>query len=309
MKLSIIIPVYYNENNLIPLYDDIKNKVISQIDYDYELVLVNDGSDDNSYQVMKELAEKDKNIKTISLSRNFGSHAAILCGLEKCTGDCAIVKAADMQEPTELILEMVEKWKNGNNVVLAVREKRHEKFSQKLFANMYYDMVRTFALKNMPKGGFDVYLIDRKVIDVLSALDETNSALTGQILWSGFKTAVVPYVRLAREVGESRWTLKKKIRLVSDTLFSFSTLPITLVTIIGAISFLGAIIWGILELIFKLSGLIDVSGWTTLFIFNLLSFGIIMMTLGILGGYMWRTFDASRRRPPYIIEETNITKK
>ena len=111
MKLSIIIPVYYNENNLIPLYDDIKNKVISQIDYDYELVLVNDGSDDNSYQVMKELAEKDKNIKTISLSRNFGSHAAILCGLEKCTGDCAIVKAADMQEPTELILEMVEKWK------------------------------------------------------------------------------------------------------------------------------------------------------------------------------------------------------
>ncbi len=305
MKISIVIPVYYNEDNLRLLYEDIRKKFIAVIDCDYEIVMVNDGSKDKSYDVMKELTALDSNIKIVSLSRNFGSHAAILCGLEKCTGDCAVIKAADLQEPTELILEMVESWKRGNNVVLAVRQGREEKFNQRLFANMYYWMVRKTALANMPKGGFDVYLLDRKVIRVLLALDERNSALTGQILWSGFKTEQIPYVRLAREIGTSKWTLRKKIRLVSDTLFSFSTFPITLVSIVGTISIVGAVIWGIIVFIFKLMGMIQVNGWTTLFIFNLFSFGVIMMTLGILGGYLWRTFDASRNRPTYIIENEN----
>lgn len=305
MKVSIIIPVYYNQDNLIPLYDDIKKKVIDVIDYDYEIIMVNDGSGDNSYDVMQDLCEKDTNIKIYSLSRNFGSHAAILCGLDHCTGDCAIVKAADLQEPTELVIEMVEEWKKGNNVVLAVREDRQEGKGQTLFANMYYSMVRKSSLPNMPKGGFDVYLIDRKVINVLSELDEKNSALTGQILWSGFKTSYVFYTRLAREIGTSKWTLKKKINLVSDTLYSFSTLPIKLVTTIGAFSFFGALIWALVALVMKLNGMINVEGWTMLFIFNLFSFGIIMLTLGIVGEYLWRTFDSSRNRPPYIIERSN----
>lgn len=305
MKVSIVIPVYYNEDNLRPLYADIKEKIIDKIDYDYEIVMVNDGSKDRSYEVMQELADQDPNIKIVSLSRNFGSHAAILCGLEKCTGDCAVVKAADLQEPTELILKMVESWKKGNNVVLAVRQDREESFGTKLFANTYYWMVRKAALSNMPKGGFDVYLLDQKVIRVLLSLDERNSALTGQILWSGFKTEEIPYVRLEREIGTSKWTLKKKVRLVADTLFSFSTLPITLVTMIGTLSCIGAVIWGIVVLVCKIMGMIQVSGWTTLFIFNLCSFGIIMVTLGILGGYLWRTFDASRNRPTYIVEDEN----
>lgn len=309
MKLSIVIPVYYNEENLIPLYDDMKKKVIDVIDYEYEIVMVNDGSKDSSYKVMCELAEKDSHIKCISLSRNFGSHAAILCGLSNCTGDCAVVKAADLQEPTELILEMVESWKKGNNVVLAVREARNEAKSQTLFANLYYTLVRKTSLPTMPKGGFDVYLLDRKVIKVLESLDEKNSALTGQILWSGFKTDTVYYTRLAREIGTSRWTLKKKIRLVMDTLFSFSTLPISMVLSVGTVSFFGAIVWALVVLICKLAGNIAVSGWTTLFIFNLFSFGIIMLTLGILGEYLWRTFDASRKRPPYIIEDEKTKKE
>ncbi len=304
-----MIPVYYNEDNLEPLYDDLKKKIIDVIDYEYELVIVNDGSKDNSYEVMKNLAERDEHVKIISLSRNFGSHAAILCGLAKCTGDCAVVKAADLQEPTELILEMVDRWKNGSNVVLAVRKGREEGRGQTLFANMYYNMVRKTALPEMPKGGFDVYLLDRKVIDVVMALDERNSALTGQILWSGFRTDKVYYTRLAREVGTSRWTLKKKIRLVTDTLFSFSTLPIKMVTLVGSFSFAGSLIWALCVFAFKILGLIDVSGWTTLFIFQLFSFGVLMMTLGILGEYLWRTFDASRNRPPYIIEDENEIKR
>lgn len=305
MKVSLVIPVYYNEENLRPLYADLKEKFISKINYDYEIVMVNDGSKDKSYEVMKELSLEDKNIKIISLSRNFGSHAAILCGISHCTGDCAVIKAADLQEPTELILEMVESWEKGNNVVLAVREGRDESRKQTFFANFYYKLVQKTALPEMPDQGFDVYLIDRKVITVLENLDERNSALTGQILWSGFKTGKVYYHRLARDIGESKWTLKKKIRLVMDTLFSFTSLPITVVLYSGVMSILIAVIWAIVVGISKLVGDINVSGWTTLFIFNLFSFGVTMMTLGILGEYLWRTFDASRNRPPYIIEEEN----
>ena len=303
MKLSIIVPVYYNADSLEDMYEDLKQKVFNKLSCDYELILVNDGSGDNSYEIMKRLAESDDNVRLFSLSKNFGSHAAILCGLEHMTGDCAVVKAADMQEPSELILEMLESWKKGNNVVLAVRQERNESFGKKYFENLYYTIVRKMALPNMPETGFDIYLLDKKVITVLSTLDEKNSSLVCQILWSGFKTDKVPYIRLARTVGKSRWTLTKKIKLAMDTLFSFSTVPIKTVTSVGLISFFGAIIWAVIELIFKLMGMIEVSGWTTLFIFNLSSFGIIMLTLGVLGEYLWRTFDASRNRPPYIIEE------
>lgn len=303
MKVSLIIPIYFNQDNLVPLYSEIVHKLYSHKEIDWELVMVNDGSKDDSYNVIKKIASSDSRVKLISLSRNFGSHAAILCGLSECTGDCACVKAADLQEPTELVLDMIEKWKQGNNVVLAERAGREEKFSQKFFAIFYYWLVRKTALPSMPKSGFDIFLIDRKVISVLKSLDEKNSALTGQILWSGFKTSHVSYVRKSREIGSSRWTLKKKIRLVMDTLFSFSNLPITVVMWVGFSSVVIATIWAIIVLISRLYGCIAVDGFTTVMIVQLLSFGIIMVTLGVLGEYLWRTFDASRNRPPYIVED------
>lgn len=299
-KLSIIIPVYYNELNLQPLYEDIKEKIIDIIDFEYEIIMVDDGSEDHSWDMIQSLIKIDSNIKGIRLSRNFGSHAAILCGLSHATGDCAVIKAADLQEPTELLLDMYEYWKQGNNVVLAVREDREDK---SFFSELYYWLTRKVALPKMPEHGFDIFLIDRKVIDVLERLDEKNSAITGQVLWSGFKTAQINYVRRERKIGKSRWTLRKKIRLVSDTLFSFSTVPISFVTTIGFLSCAGSLLWAIIVFITKLTMGIDTEGFTTLFIFQLFSFGVIMMTLGLLGGYLWRTFDASRNRPVYIIEE------
>ena len=290
-KMSVVVPVYYNAENLPPLYDDLKEKVLDQADFDIELIFVDDGSGDNSYEVMRELARKDSRIRIFHLSRNFGSDAATLCGLVNATGDCAVVKAADLQEPSEMLLDMYRSWQSGNNVVLAVREGREESRSQEFFADLYYAMTRKFALPGMPKKGFDVFLVDRRVIEVLKRMDEPNSALTGQILWSGFKTGVVTYIRRER-----------KIRLVADTLFSFSTLPITIVTGLGFLSVVGSVIWAIDALVSKLTGRIDVTGWTMMFIFQLLSFGVVMMTLGLLGAYLWRTFDASRRRPPYLVE-------
>ena len=252
---------------------------------------------------MRAIAQMDAHVRLVKLSRNFGSDAAVLCGLVHATGDCAVVKAADLQEPTEMILEMYEKWLQGDKIVLAVREGREESKAQELFANLYYGMTRKFALPNMPKTGFDVFLLDRKVIKVLDELQETNSALSGQVLWSGFQTGTVTYLRRARKIGKSRWTLKKKVKLVMDTLFSFSTLPITVVSVLGGLSVGGSILWAIDALVSKLSNQTRVEGWTMLFIFNLMSFGIIMLTLGLLGGYLWRTFDASRKRPPFIVEE------
>ena len=203
-----------------------------------------------------------------------------------------------------MLLEMFQSWKQGNNVVLAVREEREDK---SLFSDLYYWLTRKTALPKMPEHGFDTFLLDRKVIQVLDSLDEKNSAITdcntGQILWSGFRTAEVRYTRRQREIGRSKWTLKKKIRLVADTLFSFSTLPITMIVAIGVLSCMGAAIWIVALVITKLSVGISVEGYTSMIIFQLFSFGIIMLTLGLLGNYLWRTFDASRHRPVYIIEE------
>lgn len=300
-KLSIIVPVYYNEHNLIPLYEDLKEKVLRQLE-DYELVMVDDGSGDGSWEKLQYLQSLDPNVHLLKLSRNFGSHAAILAGLNHASGDCAVIKAADLQEPSEILLEMFAEWKKGNNVVLAVREDREESMFQKAFSNLYYWLVRRLALPNMPKTGFDIFLIDRKVIEVLRLMDEKNSAVTLQILWSGFQTSTISYVRRKREIGRSRWTLRKKIKLVVDSIVSFSYVPLRFMTGIGALFFLGSIIWGLVVFVSKLTGNIQTPGYTTSLIFQLFSSGLIMFTLGLLGEYIWRTLDAARSRPPYIVE-------
>lgn len=302
-KISIVIPVYYNQDNLLPLYTDLKEKVLSKINIEYELIMVDDGSKDNSYQVMKELAKLDDKIRTVRLSRNFGEHSAILAGLSVCTGDFAVRKAADLQEPSEVILDMMKKYEEGYKVVLATRADREEPMMQKAFSNLYAFLMRKLALHNMPKGGFDTFLIDRQVIDVLVKMQEKNTSLMSQILWAGFETATVPYVRKKREIGKSRWTLSKKIKLVYDSLLSFSYFPIKLITTAGFFSFFISIIMLFVIIYKKFAGIIDVEGYTSIIMLMLMGFGIIMLSIGILGEYMWRTFDAARNRPPFIIED------
>ena len=303
-KLSIVIPVYFNSENLSLLYSELRSGVIEKLSAEVEIIFVDDGSEDNSWEMLQELAKVHDEVKAVRLSRNFGSHAAILCGLTYATGDCAVVKTADSQEPCEIIPEMYEKWEQGANVVLAVREGRDDARHDSAFANFYYSFISKTALPTMPKGGFDIYLIDRKVIKVLELMDEKNSALTGQILWSGFKTEKVYYRRLARTSGKSRWTLKKKLTLFMDSVFSFTSLPITIVSVLGGVSILGAFIWAVIAFFSRLHGDTVIEGWTASFIFSLFSFGVLMLTLGLLGGYLWRTFNASRNRPIYIVEES-----
>ena len=304
-KISIIVPVYYNQDNLLPLYVDLKEKVLTKLNMEYELIFVDDGSKDKSYEVMQNIAKLDKNTKNVRLSRNFGEHSALLAGLSQCTGDCAVRKAADLQEPSEMILEMIKKYEEGNKVVLAVRADREEPISQKAFSNLYAFLMRKLALPNMR---FDTFLIDRQIIDLLVKMQERNTSLMSQILWAGFKTATVPYVRKKREIGKSKWTLSKKIKLVYDSLLSFSYFPIKMITTIGFLSFLISLIVLILIIYKKATGLIDVEGYASIIMIMLMGFGIIMLSIGILGEYLWRTYDAARRRPPYIIEKGDTTK-
>ena len=301
-KLSIIIPVYYNSDTLLECYEDVKRSVLRKIN-SYEIILVDDGSGDESWKVCKDIASIDKNVRLIKLSRNFGSHAACYAGLAVCTGDCAVIKAADLQEPSTLILEMYESWKQGNRVVLATRTQREDGFSQKVFASIYYGLVRKLISRNMPKKGFDCYLLDRRVIEALKLLDERHSAITMQILWTGFTTSTVSYTRLVRSKGKSRWTLSKKVKLVLDSVVGFSPIPVRIVEGFGLLFACIAVIWGFILIAIRLFGTVDVQGWTTLMIVVLFSSGMIMISLGILGEYIWRTFDVAQNRPVFIVEE------
>ena len=302
-KLSIIVPVYWNSDTLMLLYQDMKEKILHKLE-EYEIVFVDDGSGDNSWEIMNQIREMDENVRLVRLSRNFGEHAAILAGLSVCTGDCAVTKQAALQEDSELILQLYEKWKEGNKVVLAVRAERDEGAVKKFFANLYYTLMRKLVVKDMPKGGFDCYLLDRQVIEVLLMLDEKNSALTLQVLWVGFKSDRVYFHRKNREIGKSRWTLSKKVKLVVDSMMSFSYFPVRFMSFLGSAYAIAAVVWGIVLVAQKVSGVEDMPGWTSLMVLMLFSFGVVMVMLGLLGEYIWRALDASRNRPPFLIDET-----
>lgn len=307
-RLSIIVPVYYNEDTLMDLYLDMKEKVFPNIP-DYELVMVDDGSGDRSWEIMNEIRDMDDRVRLVKLSRNFGEHSALLAGFSVCTGDCAVTKQADLQEESALILEMFESWQKGNRVVLAIRRSRDENPIKVFFANRYYGMVRKFVNKEMPSGGCDCYLIDRRVIEVIERLDEKNSSLTLQVMWSGFKTDKIYFDRKNREKGKSRWTLAKKLRLVMDTLISFSNAPIKFMIIVGALFdiFALAIFISVLYEYFTVG--IPIAGWASLMSVVLFAAGLILAMLGILGEYLWRVLDAARNRPVFIIDEHFEMKK
>lgn len=301
-RISIVVPVYYNSDTLELLYEDMKAKILDKLG-EYEIVFVDDGSGDNSWEIMNSLREKDENIRCVKLSRNYGEHAALLAGLSACTGDCAVTKQADLQEDSSIILEMYESWKRGNKVVLAVRKERKENRLKVFFANLYYALVRKMVNKNMPAGGCDCYLVDRKVIEVLERLDEKNSSLTLQVMWVGFKTDMIYFVRQDREIGKSRWTLSKKVKLAADSIFSFSYLPLRLMMGLGVIFNIAALILFIAVLIEKFTVGTPIQGWASIMCILLFGFGMMMLMLGVIGEYIWRVLDAARNRPTYIVDE------
>lgn len=307
MKLSIIVPVYYNEMNLDDLYENLSTNLLPKLD-DYEIIFVDDGSKDSSYKKLEELYSKYPNIKLIKLVKNYGSFVAILAGLKECTGDCACYLSADLQDPPEIMLEMMDKLKEDVTTVIAVRQDREESFGQKLFANTYYKLMSKFALSNMPKGGFDVFLINRKIIDEIVKMEEKNTSLTGQILWCSNNIEKIYYTRKKREKGKSRWTLSKKLKYFIDSFVAFSYFPVRFMTTLGLLFSVLSFIAGIVLIYLKLTNLIDVPGWTSLAILILFTSGIQMCMIGIIGEYLWRAYDEIRKRPLYLVEKISNIK-
>jgi dolichol-phosphate mannosyltransferase len=300
-KISIVIPVYYNSDTLRDLYDDLKAKILEKLG-EYEIVFVDDGSGDESWKIMNEIRLEDSNVKCVKLSRNFGEHAAIFAGLSVCTGDCAVTKQADLQEDSSLILQMYDSWKNGNEIVLAARRSRKDNPVYVLFAGLYYKMIRKLVNKNMPMGGCDCYLVGRKAINELIKLNEKNSSLTLQVMWLGFQTDVIYFDRLEREKGKGRWTMAKKVKLVLDSILSFSYAPLRIMMYAGLLFDVFSLVLFITVLVEYFTVGTPIAGWSSLMSVVLLGFGMMMTMIGIIGEYIWRALDASRNRPPFIID-------
>lgn len=301
--LSIVVPVYFNEKNLPDTIPQLLALEEQLPGYSLQLVFVDDGSGDKSYEVLTNFQSKfPQTIKIIKLTRNFGSMAAIQAGLTQADGDCVGVISADLQDPPELFVKMASYWEKGTKAVFAVRKDREEPLGQKLFANTYYSLIRKFAIPNYPVGGFDFILIDRQVVDEVNKIHEKNTNLMALVFWLGFKPIFIPYVRKPRTKGKSRWTLAKKVKLFIDSFVSFSYVPIQLFSTLGFIVAAVSFLYGVIILISWLTFGIEVKGWVPMMVLLTFTAGIQMSMLGVLGEYLWRTLDETRKRPHYVVD-------
>lgn len=303
--ISVVVPVYNNASSLPELLARLQAVAERQRGLQFEFIFVDDGSQDDSARVARSLVEKEPRLSLVKLSRNFGSNAAILAGLSHAAGDAVVAIAADLQDPPELIEEMVLRWKAGRKIVLAARESRDDPWPTSLLANAFYALFRRFALRSMPKHGFDFFLVDRQVCDWLTRMAEANSYLMGLILWLGFDPDIVYYHRCAREkrFGRSMWTFAKKVKYFADAFVAFSHAPLRAASAMGFFLCLIGAVYAACIVFLRLTSGIDLQGWTSLMVVLLVVSGAQMMMTGALGEYLCRTLEQSRRRPPFICDE------
>lgn len=304
--LSVVIPAYNEEDNLPEFLRRAQevNELLAKDNLQLEVVIVDDHSSDRTQDVARGLIKTHDRIQYLRLSRNCGSHSAIAAGMKVCKGQCAVAMAVDLQDPPELIPQLVDRWRAGHEVVWAGRSSREgESFSRLFFSQLYYRIMRICGLPEMPEKGADVVLIDRKVIDAYNAIPEKHTSILGMILWMGFRQTSISYVKQARRSGRSKWTLAKKVKLTVDSIVSFSYLPIRVMTIFGFLMALAGTLYAIVIVVARIFGGVTAgTGFAALMTVLLVGQGAILVMLGILGEYLWRTFDESRGRPRYIIE-------
>lgn len=304
-KLSIIIACYYNELNIpVTSKELIANEALFPADVLFEYVMVDDGSKDGTLIELKKFksAYPDK-VKIVKLSGNFGAYNAIQAGMKYATGDCNVVIAADLQDPPELMVKMYDYWLKGVKLVVANRDEREDKLSSRIFAEQYQKLIRKFALPNLPKGGFDFCLFDKQLREQVVNLNETNTNSLYLLMWLNYDYVAIPYTRKVRKIGTSKWTLQKKIKLFIDSFISFSHAPLRLITTTGLLLGSASFIYALYVITARLSGLIDIEGWSTMMVVFLLVSSFQMMALGIIGEYLWRNLEASRNRPPFVVDE------
>lgn len=304
IKLSVVVPMYFEEE----VANECHNRLSTAISaFDYEIIYVNDGSTDKTLPILKDIAQENNRVKIISFSRNFGHQAAVTAGVKYAKGDCVAIIDADLQDPPELIPDMVELWKEGYEVVYAKRKKRKgESFFKKVTAKAFYRTLSSLTDTDIPNDTGDFRLIDRKVADAFNSMSEHNRFIRGMVAWLGYKQIPIEYVRDERYAGETKYPLKKMLKLALDGIMSFSTKPLKLVTNLGTLTLLFSLGIIVYALISQFTGNVT-SGWTsTLIVITMLS-GVQLLSIGVVGGYIARIYEESRNRPIYLVsEEINV---
>ena len=302
--ISIVVPMYYEEKVADECYKRLK-KVMNDNEINYEFIFVNDGSKDKTFEILNKIAEEDKNTKIISFSRNFGHQIAVTAGVDKAKGDAVVVIDADLQDPPELIPKMIDLWNEGYKVVYAKRKKRKGESFFKLFtAGMFYRILDKMTDIDIPLDTGDFRLMDRDVVNVLKTMKENNRFVRGMVSWVGFKQTPIEYERDERFAGETKYPLKKMIKFASDGIISFSAKPLKLMGSLGVFCVSISLVIFLYALIRKLTNNVNVvSGWASIITAVTFLGGVQLLSISVLGEYIGRIYDESKRRPLYVIEK------
>jgi dolichol-phosphate mannosyltransferase len=303
-KLSVVVAAFNEEGNLPTLYDRLRKLDWEGLDLEAEYIFVDDHSTDRTPEILAGFATAGPSVKVIRFSKNFGSHKAFAAGLENCSGDAAVILAADLQDPPETIPLLVEKWRAGSRIVWAVRGSREGESSlTKALSRLYYELMRRYAEVRPPPKGADFLLVDRIVVEQLRAAPEKHTSLISLIQWMGFEQDEITYDKEARLSGRSKWTVGKKIKLAVDSFVSFSYGPVRMASFCGLTFAISGFLYAAVIVLSAIFLGRDVQGWSSLMCVLLIVSGVQLIMLGILGEYLWRTFDESRGRPRFIIEK------
>ena len=304
-KISVVIPMYFEEDVVNECYNRTKNVLNKLSSYEHEIIFINDGSKDKTLELLEKISQNDNNVKIISFSRNFGHQAAVTAGLKFTTGDAVVIMDADMQDPPEVIEEMVKLWEEGNEVIYAKRKVREGETKFKLFtAKMFYKMLNSLSDTEIPKDTGDFRLADKKVIEVINQLPEHNKFLRGLFSWVGFEQIPLEYERKERFAGKTKYPLKKMIKLALDGITSFSTKPLKILGVLGIFSVLISfiiLIYALISFAFNLNHLTP--GWTSLMVTITFLGGIQLLSIWLISEYVGRIYDESKGRPEYIIDK------
>jgi polyisoprenyl-phosphate glycosyltransferase len=302
LMLSLVIPVYRNEGSIPDLIGTV-NELSRQMRGDLEAVFVVDGSPDGSLELLQKiLPSAGFHSQILSLARNFGSFAAVRAGLEAGAGDIFAVMAADLQEPPELILSFREALESGqHDVVVGCRNRRSDPLRDRIFSTAFWALYRTLVQSEVPAGGVDVFGCTRRFRDQVLTLNESNSTLVGLIFWLGFRRAEILYQRRPRKHGRSAWSFRRKFRYLLDSCFAFSDLPIRLLSVVGLTGMTLALAFGVVVLVGRATGHIKAPGYAATVLTVMFFGGLNSLGIGLLGEYLWRTFENTKRRPGYVV--------
>ncbi len=300
--LSIIVPAY-NEEKMAPAAAEVISRIMDEAGIDFELLLVDDGSKDNTWQEIQRASEKDARVVGLHFSRNFGKEAAMFAGLERAAGDCCAVIDCDLQHPPEKLVEMYRLWEQGYEVIEGVKEDRGQESALHRFAaKSFYGLISGATGMDMSSSS-DFKLLDRKVVDALNQMPERNVFFRALSFWVGFKRTEVSYRVRERAEGESKWSTWSLVKYAVNNIGSFSSAPMHIVTVLGFIMFALSVVLGIIALVQKIAGT-ALGGFTTVILILLFSSSIIMISLGIIGFYIGRIYDELKGRPRYIVSQT-----